>query len=216
MSSRVPSTLGGVSNTIGPLETSMKPRKYTVSALAVRNSDLASINSEKMRISLSLTPSVEKASACGDQADALHRVDERVVGVREVDVVVSLFQCGLARRAVLEVERAEPRLDFVRRGDRRRDCRCRLGGGQVGQHQCGTDQGRKESDWLHQSPLLIETHRERSLTRRPPVRIDVTPISGSNHCGNTRRARWKHVSRTVTVVSRCFARSRYIEGCRLR
>ena len=46
----------------------MKLQKYTVSALAVMNGDLASINSEKMRISLSFAD-VEKASACGDQAD---------------------------------------------------------------------------------------------------------------------------------------------------
>ena len=96
-----------------------------------------------------LDAGVEKASASGDQADTLHRVDERVVGVREVDVVVGLFQRGLARRAVLEFERADARLDFVRRGDRRRD----LGGGEAWQCQCDAD-GCKDTDLFH-SPILF-------------------------------------------------------------
>jgi hypothetical protein len=59
-----------------------------------------------------LDAGVEKASARGDQADTLHRVNERVVCVREVHVVVNLLQCALARHTVLEFKRADARLDF--------------------------------------------------------------------------------------------------------
>ena len=86
--------------------------------------------------SLSFTPMLEQALADGVDADALHGVHERLEGVREVQVVVDLVERRLARRAVLEVERADARLDLVRRGDR---LRCGLGSGQAGQCQSGAD-----------------------------------------------------------------------------
>jgi hypothetical protein len=48
-------------------------------------------------------------------------VHEGAVRVGEVEVVIDLVERGLARQSVLEVERADARFDFVRRGDGRRD-----------------------------------------------------------------------------------------------
>ena len=50
-------------------------------------------------------------------ADGLKGVRERALRVREVEIVVDLVKCGLARRAVLEVERADAGLDFGGRRD---------------------------------------------------------------------------------------------------
>ena len=99
-SSERASAFGGVSSTIGPLLRSSVPMKYTVSAFAVRNSDFASIRVENTRISLSFTPAARKAAADGLEVRALHRVDEGVVGVREVDLVVDLRGGRRARHAV--------------------------------------------------------------------------------------------------------------------
>jgi hypothetical protein len=59
-SSITPSVLGGASMTQGPSARLMLPQKYTVSALAVRNSDVESISSENSRNSLSPTPTSAK------------------------------------------------------------------------------------------------------------------------------------------------------------
>ena len=84
-------------------------------------------------------------------ADALKGVGERALRVREVDVVVDLVQGRLARCAVLEIERADAGFDFVRRGDRRRDCRRRLGGGQAGQYHTSRS-SRQAGAWIKTLP----------------------------------------------------------------
>jgi len=65
----------------------------------------------------------------GAYADPLKGVGERRERLREIPVVIDLGDGVLARHAVLEVERADARLDFVRRAERRRDCRRGLSGG---------------------------------------------------------------------------------------
>ena len=60
MSLKVPRLPGGCSTTSGPFDRFRTPMKYTVSALAVRNSDFASISSEKMTIVLSSAPMLWK------------------------------------------------------------------------------------------------------------------------------------------------------------
>ena len=95
MSSSVPSAIGGVSSTIGPLVRSMHPRNRSVSALAVRNSDLASISSEKTSDLVVLHADVGKALADGVAIHALEGVHERLEGVREVEVVVDLVDVSL-------------------------------------------------------------------------------------------------------------------------
>ena len=99
----------------------MKPTKYTGVGVGGEEQRLGIHQLGEDEDFVVLDAGVEKTSACGDDADALHRVDERVVGVREVDLVVGFFQRGFARRAVLEVERADDRIDLVGRGDRWRD-----------------------------------------------------------------------------------------------
>ena len=91
--------------------------------------------------SLSFTPMLMHALAQRVDADAAQVVHERAVGVGEVEVVVEFLGGRLARHAVLELERADARLDLVRRGDRRRDCGGRLCGGQVWQRQHGAGDG---------------------------------------------------------------------------
>jgi hypothetical protein len=99
----------------------------------------------------SLSLNAHHTLAYGVYADALHGVYERIVGVREIHLIVNLFQSGLARRAVLELQRADARLDFVRRGDRGGNCGGRLRGGYTGQCRYGAGyencQGR--DDLLH-------------------------------------------------------------------
>ena len=95
-----------------------------------------------------LDAGAQKAFVDGVDADALHRVHERPERVREVQVVVDLVQCVLARRAVLEFEHAESRLDLVGRGDRGRDCAGRLGGGQPWRCQQGA--GCEDGQGLHE------------------------------------------------------------------
>ncbi len=80
---------------------------------------MASISSEKTRTSLSLTPALSRALVEGVYADPLKGVHKRLERVGEIYVVIDLGDGLLARHAVLEVERAYPSLDFVRRGDRR-------------------------------------------------------------------------------------------------
>ena len=96
-----------------------------------------------------LDPGAQKALVEGAYADPLKGVHERLERVREVQVVIDLGDGVLARHAVLEVERADARLDFVRRGDRRRDCGGRLGGGQAGQCQHGAGHDDCQSSELH-------------------------------------------------------------------
>jgi hypothetical protein len=76
-----------------------------------------------------LDAGVHKTLAQGLDADALQRVSERAERVREVEVVVDLLDRRLARHAVLELQRADPCLDPVRRDERWRDWWGRLGYG---------------------------------------------------------------------------------------
>ena len=58
----------------------------------------------------------------GRHRSALVGVHERLDAVHQVEVVVGLGHGLFARCAVLVLQRADADLDFVRRGDRRRDC----------------------------------------------------------------------------------------------
>ncbi len=59
----------------------------------------------------------------GGHVHALEGIHKRLEGMCEVQVVVDFVQGLLARHAVLELHRADSRLYFVRRGNRRRDVR---------------------------------------------------------------------------------------------
>jgi hypothetical protein len=52
-----------------------------------------------------------------DQADTLHGVDERIVGVREINLVIDFFHSGFVRCAIFEFEIANARLDLIRGDD---------------------------------------------------------------------------------------------------
>jgi len=80
----------------------------------------------------------ETLAECMD-ADALQGVREHTKRMREVDVLVDLVQGRLAGRSVLELERADARLDLVRRGERRRDWRLRDGFTSTGNKSCRED-----------------------------------------------------------------------------
>ena len=90
-----------------------------------------------LRMALMLTPCMVSMNAS--------------IRVREVEVVVDLVDGRLARRAVLELERADRGFDFVGRGDRGRDCGGRLRGGQAGQcqHGAGDEDCQGPDELLH-------------------------------------------------------------------
>jgi hypothetical protein len=72
--------------------------------------------------------------------------------VREVEVVVDLVESCLARRTVLEVERADARLDLVGRCDRRRDCARGLSGGAI-----PASENRRGEDCRRQRELTMDS-----------------------------------------------------------
>ena len=88
-----------------------------MSALAVRNSELGVHQIGKDEDFVVLHPDALKSFVKGRYADTLVSVHERLEGVREVQIVIDLFNGFLARHAVLEVECADARLDLVRCGD---------------------------------------------------------------------------------------------------
>ena len=61
---------------------------------------------------------IEKAPVYCMKVDALHGVHECVEGMGEVQVIIDLVECLLARHAVREFERADSGLDLVGRRDR--------------------------------------------------------------------------------------------------
>ena len=81
----------------------------------------------------------------GRHGSALVGIHERLDAVHQVEVVVDLRNSLFAWCAVLELERAETRLQPVGRGDRRRDRRGGLGGGRAGQCQRGAGQDQREA-----------------------------------------------------------------------
>ena len=78
---------------------------------------MESISSEKMRTVLFGMPASSHALEDGRHRSALVGIHERLDAVHQVEVVVGLGDGLFARRAVLEFERADARIDLVWRGD---------------------------------------------------------------------------------------------------
>ena len=92
-----------------------------VSAFAVRNSDLASISSEKIRAVLFGMPASCATFEDGRDRSALVGIHECLDAVHQIKVVVGFRHGFFARRAVLVFQRADAALDFIGSINRRRD-----------------------------------------------------------------------------------------------
>jgi len=90
-----------------------------------------------------LHPDAQRALVGGGHVHALERVHERFEGMGEVQMVVNLLHRLRGGHAVLELEHANGRLDFVRRGDRcgrlRERGQCRTEGHRQSEKATGSD-----------------------------------------------------------------------------